>query len=478
MIDYPLDLVARVLEARLEGRFERRARGVSIDSRSVQEGDLFFALPGEKTDGHNFLSDAFKRGAVGAVVAPERIPRSFSRSGALLEVPDPLLALGAFAAWHRDRFPVRVIAVTGSVGKTTTKDFIAGIVSKQWTTLKSPASYNAEIGVPLTLLQLRKEHQMAVVEMAMRGPGQIRYLARLARPEVGVITNIGSSHLELLGSREAIAEAKAELLDYLPNGGAVVLNIDDNYFDFMKSRVPPGVAIHSFGVERAKRESVTGSYLGPTTPGERGAAEAVGARFTIRGAQGQRVAWVTLPLLGRHNMRNALAAAAVAQALGVSLPRICRGLGDAETSAMRMAVRRLKDETVVLDDAYNASSPEAMLAALEVLGELTALRKIAVLGSMLELGEASELAHEEVGEAVAKIRPSTLITVGAEAERIAKSAVANGIRPEQVIACANNDEAAQRLRARRRPGDVILVKGSRGMAMESIVKTLLDDVGT
>jgi len=475
MLDYPLELVARVLEARVvspkSAPTDAIVRRVCTDSRQIQPGDLFFALSGENFDGHKFVADALERGAVGAVVQADRGPKS-PRSGPRLEVADPLLALGQLAAWHRNRFSVQVVAVTGSVGKTTTKDLIHSILSQQSATLKSPGNLNAEIGLPLTLFELGTQHRAAVVELAMRGPGQIRYLARIARPDVAVITNIGLSHLELLGSQEGIAEAKAELLDFLPHGGSAVLNADDRFCPFLRERVPAGVQTTFFGMDTAT--GVTGDYLGPgyAEGKERSPERVMGSRFILRTAKGQKVRPAWIPLLGRHNLRNALAAAAVAQALGVSWPRIHRGLAEAEISGMRMAVHRLRDGSFLLDDAYNASSPEAMFAALEVLGETSGLRKLAVLGDMLELGPATDEAHDQVGDAVAKLRPSFLITVGAHARRIAERAVGRGMSESQIATCATNSEALVCLQERRRPGDVILVKGSRGVAMESIVREL------
>jgi UDP-N-acetylmuramoyl-tripeptide--D-alanyl-D-alanine ligase len=479
MLGYRLDLLARILDARLRGPGDQVVQRVCTDSRQVGKGDLFVALTGENFDGHQYVADALARGAVGAVVNPERLRGASTGSSApepVIEVPDPLLALGSLGAWHRDRFQVRMVAVTGSVGKTTTKDLIAGVLKQQWTTLKSPGNLNAEIGLPLTLLELRPQHQAAVVELAMRGPGQIRYLARIARPDVAVITNIGLSHTELLGSQDAIAAAKAELLDFLPLGGTAVLNADDAYLRFLKERVPPGAHVATFSSGRGSSDSVSGTYLGSgPRPGDRSANGPLGARFTLRAAKGQNVRWSWIPLLGRHNMVNALAAAAVGQALGVSWPRISRGLAEAEISGMRMAIHRLRDGTMVLDDAYNASSPEAMIGALEVLKELSALRKIAVLGNMLELGDASEDAHRKVGAMVARTSPNYLVTVGDKAKLIAESAVDAGFARDNIAACATNEEALEQLRPRRRPGDLILVKGSRGMAMEGIVRELSGD---
>jgi UDP-N-acetylmuramoyl-tripeptide--D-alanyl-D-alanine ligase len=438
----------------------------------VQPGDLFFALSGENFDAHRFVGDALAKGALAAVVAKGGMDGVPPVSGTLLEVDDPLLALGRLGAWHRNRFNIKLVAVTGSVGKTTTKDLIASVLSRQWTTLKNPGNLNAEIGLPLTLLQLGPEHQAAVVEMAMRGSGQIRYLAELARPDVAVITNIGLSHMELLGSQDAIAAAKSEVLDYLPAGGIAVLNGDDPYLPFLQSRVPTDARTMIFSSTEAPIDGTSGAYLGVGPRPQERSSEALGTRFTLRPARGQSVRWAWVPLLGRHNMRNALAAAAVGHALGVSWPRINRGLAEAEISGMRMAVHRLRDGSLLLDDAYNASSPEAMAGALEVLAELDGLRKIAVLGSMLELGEASEAAHQRVGEAVAHVSLSCLVTVGDRAEKIAESAIAAGMDAERVVSCPDNASALEKLRPYRRPGDVILVKGSRGMAMEAVVQGL------
>lgn len=479
MLDYPLDLIARVLEGRLHGPAERLVRRVCIDSRKVEPGDLFFALSGERFDAHQFVPEVLEKGAVGAVTARGRIAVSRSGpGGAVIEVEDPLLALGTLGAWHRSRFPVRLVGVTGSVGKTTTKDLVAAVLGQQYTTLKSPGNLNAEIGLPLTLLQLGSEHKAAVVEMAMRGPGQIRYLARLARPEVAVITTIGLSHIELLGSQDAIADAKAEILDFLPVDGTAVLNADDRYYSFLRSRVPPGARVLPFGTGTPEGEGIYGAYLGSGPPqGERDSGGHLGARFTLRSGRNGVVRWVWMPILGRHNMQNALAAAAVGQALGVSWPRIARALAEAEVSGMRMEVHRLKDGSSILDDAYNASSPEAMLSALQVLHEIPGLRTVAVLADMLELGPMSEPSHTQVGEGVASTRPDLLVTVGERAAKIAETAVASGFPEEGVLVCATREEALDALRPLRRPGDVILVKGSRGMAMEHLVRGLREDAG-
>ncbi|MFN3650021.1 MAG: UDP-N-acetylmuramoyl-tripeptide--D-alanyl-D-alanine ligase [Armatimonadota bacterium] len=478
MLDYPLELLARVMGASLRypegGTARGPVTGACTDSRKVQAGFLFFALEGERVDGHRFVPQVLAEGAAAAVVRAGYTPPA-DLAGPLLEVPDPVLALGELGLWHRNRHPVRVVAVTGSVGKTTTKDLVAAVLGQQFRTLKSPGNYNTEIGLPLALLELRPEHEAAVVELSMRGPGQIAYLARLARPEAAIITNIGLSHLELLGSQDAIAAAKGEVLDFLPTRGAAILPADDAYFETLRGRLLPDVRCIAFGEQSRGGEQVSGSYFGPSAPPTgRGTNGALGSRFALhpRGKPTQR-AW--MPLLGRHNMRNALAAAAAGAALGITWARIARGLAQAEISGMRMETHRLSDGSLILDDAYNASSPEAMFGALEVLREVDGLRRTAVLGSMLELGPASEDAHRRVGEAVAAHPPGFLVTVGEGGRLIAEAAKDAGYSDDRIAVCASNDEAIETLRERRRPGDVILVKGSRGVAMESIVRALRED---
>lgn len=453
-----------------------RVTGVSVDSRQVSAGDLFFALRGERVDGHMFLERAFAAGASAAVVARAkgelwRKPGLTSTAQrTLIQVDDPLAALGALAARHRARFHPRVVGVTGSLGKTTTKDLIAGVLSKSLRTLRSEGNFNTEIGVPLTLFNLTSAHQAAVVEMAMRGRGQIRELAQMADPEVGVITNIGLSHMELLGSQDAIAETKAELLEALPPTGTGIVNADDPYCEFLAGRAlrsirygfAPEADIRCEGL--AGRNGMTGG-----TPGE-------GAHFLWSApAFGVEAASARIPLPGRHNVRNALAAIAVGLWMGLGVEEIAEGLASAEISGMRMELLRAPEGILILNDAYNASSPEAMLAALEVLGtEATGRRQVAVLGSMLELGPATESAHREVGEAAARPGgPDLLITVGEHARHIADAARDHGLLPEQVIACPDNAAAVDTLRRKLRPRDVVLVKGSRGIAMETVVQALL-----
>jgi UDP-N-acetylmuramoyl-tripeptide--D-alanyl-D-alanine ligase len=460
MFEYRCSEVAAMMGGSLTGS-DRVVRGVNYDSRSTQVGDLFFALSGEHSDGHAYVAAALAAGAGAAVVNAGRLRPRGAEGGTLIAVDDPLVALGILAARHRQRFRTRVVGVTGSLGKTTTKDLIAGVLSQRSRTLKSAGNMNTEIGVPMTLLHLTAEHDAAVIEMAMRGREQIRPLARMADPEIGVITNIGLSHLELLGSQDAIAEAKAELLEELPPTGTAVLNADDPYCEFLSTRALRAVRFGFAPEADVRCEGI--------------ARRTVGAAFRWSApAFGVEAATSSVPLPGRHNVANALAAIAVGVWMKLSPEEIAAGLERAEISAMRMEVMRGPDGMLLLNDAYNASSPEAMLAALEVLAnEAQGRRQVAVLGNMLELGPASEGAHRQVGEAAARAGgPDLLVTVGDLARGIAEAAHDSGMRPEQVIACPDNASALEALRRRLQSEDVVLVKGSRGMAMEALVRGL------
>jgi UDP-N-acetylmuramoyl-tripeptide--D-alanyl-D-alanine ligase len=490
---YSCDEIAHWVGGERLGR-ETVVTGASIHSQVTRPGDLFFALRGERSDGHLRVGEAFAAGAVAAVVNPDRLPPADRYRGTLIAVPDPLLALGQVGAAHRRRFQLRVVGVTGSLGKTTAKDLIAAVLAQRYRTLKSQGNMNTEIGVPLTLVQLAAEHEAAVVELAMRGRGQIRELARMAEPEIGVVTNIGLSHLELLGSQDAIAEAKAELLEELPPTGTAILNADDPYTEYLATRAlravrygfAPEADVRCEGLARAPRVRGAADGAGmsggiPVDPPPGGGATApraeCGAAFRWSApAFGVEGAAAAIPVPGRHNVMNALAAIAVGLWLELTPEEIAEGLAGAEISAMRMELLRGPRGSLVLNDAYNASSPAAMLAALDVLAtQAEGRRPVAVLGNMLELGPASSAAHREVGEAVARPGgPELLITVGSLAREIAVVAREHGMFAEQVIVCPDNHTALQALHARLEPEDVVLIKGSRGMAMEAIVWGLVE----
>jgi UDP-N-acetylmuramoyl-tripeptide--D-alanyl-D-alanine ligase len=479
--EYSVEEVARAVGGRLIITGSGApVRGVSTDTRTLRPGDLFFALPGERCDGHRFLGQAIEAGAAAAVVDQQRLTGLPSAATPLIHVTDVLRALGDLAAYHRARHQVRVVGVTGSVGKTSTKDLLASVLAQKYRVLRSPGNWNNEIGVPLTLFRLGPETEVAVIEMGMRGAGQIRRLAQIARPEAGVITNTGVAHMELLGSREAIAAAKGELLDMLPADGVGILNADDDYFHFLVQKAPRAL---SFGI--TPDADVTGVVRNPYSVSDtvKGPPALDFAGYEIRSTPSTELElWsrhfevppftARVRSLGSHHLSNALAAAAVGLLYGLTPELIARGLETAETSGMRMERVETPGGVVILNDAYNAS-PDSMMAALAVL-EQCAGRRIAALGDMFELGHASEEAHRQVGERAAQARVDLLATVGDRATGIAEAAVLAGLPATRVIRCADAAEAAQTLRDCLRPGDTLLVKASRGMQLEQIVRELAD----
>ena len=434
--------------------------GVSTDTRTIRPGELFFALKGENADGHAYVPKAIEAGA-GVVISDESSLPGGTNTIAI-KVEDPLWALGDLAKYYRSLFKVRVVGITGSVGKTTTKEMLTAILEQKWKVLKNKANYNNEIGLPLTLFELDRSHEVAVLEMAMRGLGEIQRLASIAKPEIGVITNIGISHIERLGSQGAIADAKAELLGELPPDGVAILNAEDGYFEVIKDKFCGKVV--SFG--SSKSADVIGARIKCLDEGQ--------YRFVLL-ISGQGALEVTLPIMGHHNVYNALAAAAAANQLGLDLPAIRAGLETVTPPDMRMELTRTKGGLAVLNDAYNAS-PASVIAALRTLQALKGYdRKVAVLGDMLELGDYARKAHEDVGRALVESGVKKLIVVGKLAGSIADGARAAGIPNDAVKSYETSAEAAKKIKSHLRAGDAVLVKGSRAVKMEAIVRALLDD---
>lgn len=435
-----------------------RFRHVSIDSREVEPGGLFVALRGTRADGHDHLAAAASAGAAVALV--ERIPEGAPRGVVYVVVDESLAALGRFAAWHRRRFRPRVVGVTGSVGKTTCKDMTAGVLARRFRTYKSPGNLNSHTGLPLALLQLEAGHEVAVLEMAMRGPGEIAYLCELAEPEVGVVTVIGESHLERLGSIERIAEAKFELVRALPAGGRAVLNADEPWQRRFGAEARVAVTWYGRG-EAAEVRAVDIVTLG-----------ARGTRFRLITPDGE--AEVHLPQPGPHLVQNALAAAGVGYVMGVDPERIAQGLRTYTPSGMRAELLRFGGVTV-LDDSYNAS-PTSTRAALQALKDVAGRgRRLAVLGDMLELGPEAERLHEEVGADCADL--DALVTVGPLARRIGEGALKAGLPPRRWTHAPGVEAAALCVASLAREGDTVLVKASRGMRFERLVERLAEEWG-
>lgn len=438
----------------LQGDSSGWVRAVSTDSRSISEGDIFFALRGERHDAHEFAAAAAKAGASGIVVS--RLVHGLPAGIPVLLVKDTLLALQNLAGYNRAQYELPLVAVTGSAGKTTTKDIIAAVLAVKYNTLKTTGNFNNEIGLPLTLLNLNSQHQAAVVEMAMRGPGEIDFLCRIARPTSAVITNIGEAHFERLGSVENIAQAKGELLEHIDSSGFAVLNAHSPYIRCQAARCRGKVLF--FGETPEAELRARNIYL-----------EKHGMSFDLE--VDDMHTKIQLPLPGKHNVFNALAAIGVGRELGLSIKQIKKGLGHIPSSGMRLEITNVEDITLI-NDTYNAN-PASMLEALSVLAQVAGnRRKIAVLGDMLELGGFSVPGHNLVGEAVFSSGVNCLVTVGSLAPRIAAKARESGFPPQNIWECVSGREAVDVLEKLLVPGDVLLVKGSRGMCMEKICQEL------
>ncbi|MCE5324146.1 UDP-N-acetylmuramoyl-tripeptide--D-alanyl-D-alanine ligase [bacterium] len=436
----------------LSGDPNTKITGVSTDTRTIKPGDLFFALTGESSEGHKFLADALSKGASGVVVSRKVEARCLA-----IRVDDTLTALGDLAAYYRAKFSPTMIGVTGSVGKTTTKEMIAAVMAANGTVLKSAGNFNNEIGLPLTLFELSPKHRTAVVEMAMRGAGQITYLARIAKPSIGVITNIHMSHIELLGSMDAIANAKGEILDYLPTDGAAILNADDDYYEYLAKRAKCRVI--SFG-ENPKAD-ISAASAGLDSKGC--------CAFEVRTPSGSFD--VRIPVPGEHNIKDALAAIAVGEVMQIPHDYMQNALGSYKAPEKRSNVIPTRRGVVVIDDTYNAS-PASVNSALKTLAMMEGGRKIAVLGDMLELGDHAIDAHMEIGRAVKETGVDMLVVVGQLAKLIARGAIDTGMPVSAVSEFDESSLAARELPSKVKDGDVVLVKGSRAMRMERVVEGL------
>jgi UDP-N-acetylmuramoyl-tripeptide--D-alanyl-D-alanine ligase len=444
-----------------------------IDSRQTIPGSLFVAIPGEKVDGHNFIGEAFKRGASFALIQRD-VDASFhildlravsSADSFLtfdfttpfcLRVENTVTALQQIARFWRRKLELRVIGITGSVGKSTTKEMIAEVLSTRYRTLKSPGNLNNEIGMPLTMLRLSAGHQHAVMEMGFYVPGEIAFLCDIALPQVGVVTNVGTVHAERAGSQEAIARGKSELVQALPPApeGVAILNFDDPWVRKMEERTKARVFFYGLSPEaHLWADQVVGLGLD-------------GIRFRMHYA-GETL-HVKIPLIGRHSVHTALRAAAVGLAEGMNWQEILEGLNQGHTQ-LRLAAVRSENGALLLDDTYNAS-PESMLAALNLLDEIDG-RKVAVLGDMLELGPYERGGHEMVGLRAAQVA-ETLVTLGERAHMIAEAARRAGMKKNAVIEFDDLAPLMDWMKTNLTPRDVVLIKGSHGLRMDRITASL------
>jgi UDP-N-acetylmuramoyl-tripeptide--D-alanyl-D-alanine ligase len=422
------------------------AHGYSIDSRTLQRGEVFFAVRGERFDGHDFVAQALEKGAVAAVVRKDRLA-AFPSPASLIAVDDTLLALQALAACVRRAWGKPLVAITGSAGKTTTKDAVAQVLLRRFRVLKSEGNFNNHFGLPLMLLRLTPEHEMAVIEMGMSHAGEIAELARLAQPDVGVVTNVAPVHLEYFASIAGIARAKYELIQSLHPVGTAVLNADDEY-------------VSQFG------RDFKGRVL---TFGLKTAADVRAENIVSRGLAGSGFDLVAdachehveLPLVGSHNIYNALAAAAVGLEKGISPAEVKAALENLTAADKRGQVLTVRGVTV-LNDCYN-SNPKALLAMVEALRQVPAERRLVVAGEMLELGPAAEQMHRECGRAMAQGGVSKLLGVRGLAAAMVEEARRAGLAAEFA---ATPEEAGAWLARETRAGDAVLLKASRGVKLE------------
>jgi UDP-N-acetylmuramoyl-tripeptide--D-alanyl-D-alanine ligase len=443
-----LSEIASLSATRLElGNSDLAISHVSTDSRTIKPGDLFVALCGEHFDAHNFLEQVAKAGAAGALVSrdpPPGLPQTF----AILRAADTLVAYQNLAANYRKTLPLKVLGITGSNGKTSTKDFAASILGRSFRVTKTEGNFNNHVGLPRTILEANRDHQFAVWELGMNHPGEIAALASIASPDAGIITNIGIAHIEFMGSREAIAQEKGALAEAIDPGGFVVLNADDDFSGLIANRTRARVIFA--GIEEGAIRAIEVQQT------------AAGCEFTI--VESAHRCRAQLPVPGLHMVQNAILAVAAGRAFGVSLEECAAGLVSAPLAKARLQIREIHGVQFI-DDSYNAN-PDSMKAALRTLMELDADgKRIAVLGRMLELGEESERGHREVGEAAATLRIDHLISIGNDT--IALAAEQAGLENSAIAQDAS--DAAEMLNEIVGPGDLVLIKGSRSSRTELVL---------
>jgi len=450
-MDLPLSKIAEFISAQGEFPREDIAHGYSIDSRTVGNGELFFAVKGERLDGHDFVAGAIAQGAVAAVVRKDQLHR-FPGNDRLLSVDDTLIALQTLATAVRKVWGKPLIGVTGSAGKTTTKEAIAHVLASKFRVLKSEGNFNNHFGLPLMLLKLQPEHDLAVIEMGMSHAGEIRALAKIAQPEIGVVTNVAPVHLEFFDSLAGIARAKYELVESLPSSGTAVLNADDEY-------------VSQFGRDFKGRVIKYGTGANADVRAE---------NMQSRGADGSEFEIVVgdireharLPLVGDHNVLNALAAVSVSIACNMKVPEAVAALSTLKPADKRGQVVQVGNITVI-NDCYN-SNPKALHAMVDALAAMRAQRRILVAGEMLELGPAGEEMHRGAGKHAAEKKIDMVLGVRGLAQAMVDGAKQAGCHADFV---ATPEQAGEWLARETRDGDVVLLKASRGVKLEKALET-------
>ena len=447
------DILTAVKGKLLSGNTEEILTGLSTDTRKIKKGELFLAIKGDRFDGHSFILDAVAKGAGAVLVQDGGITNANFKlpDVSFISVSDSVKALGDIGNFHRSRFSIPIIGITGSNGKTTTKEMISVILSKKFNALKNFGTENNNIGVPLTLLRLNSEHNIAVLEMGTNHLGEIRRLSEIARPTIAVITNIGHSHLEYLEDVDTVLKAKVEMLEYMDKDAKLILNADDDHLRTIKTNLKTVW----FGFDKEADFYADKISLEPE-----------GISFRLNGK------WdISLGVLGRHNVSNALSAIACAWDFGVSIEEIRDALKEFKVPNMRMEVKRFGDIKII-NDTYNAN-PSSMKQAIEALRDMvTEGRKILIAGDMLELGTFSGRFHHLVGKQAAESGIDLIVAVGKLAEHISNGAQEAGMSEKKIKLCALMKDARAKVANLIKKGDTILVKGSRAMRMEEIVGDL------
>lgn len=428
-----------------------KVKGISTDSRNIRKGDLFFALKGERFDGHQFVTQAMNAGAVGAVISNEMKPDYGHKNFSTIRVKDAVTSLGDLAKYYRQKLKTKIIGITGSNGKTTTKEMTHHLLSRFGPAVKSQKSFNNFIGVPVTIFEIENRHQYGVLEMGTNAPGEIRRLSEIGAPDVAVIVNVSKTHLEGLGSIEGVALAKGEIVKNLGKGGVFVYNADDPWC----SKIASGFGGDTVSFGFSPHASVRCTDIKKKDRGY---------IFVINGSLE-----ICFPIPGYHNIHNCLASFAVCHALGYSIYDLKDVFSSFLLPQMRIEQQRIGNITVI-NDAYNAN-PASVRAALEYLNEIDATgRKVFICGDMLELGNESFLLHSEIGETVAHYNIDLLWTVGERASEIAKAAKLSGMPENQVVSFKDVSDITVSKIHELRENDMVLIKGSRGMHMENIIE--------
>ena len=435
--------IAKATGGILFGSGDARSTSISTDSRRIEKDALFIAIRGERFDGNAYIPAAFESGAK---IVIGNVDAEVPEGCAYIKTEDSILALGSLAAYHRSKFSIPLAGVTGSVGKTTTKEMIGAVLSRRFNTLKTSGNFNNAIGLPLTVLSVTEDHEAAVIEMGMSARGEIAYLTKIAAPTFAVITNIGLSHIENLKTQENIRDAKLEITEGLREGGVLFVNGDD---PFLKEASPKGVRVVRFGFDNSDCD-ILGKVLSDDS-------------FSVGGTV------FTVPVGGRHNLYNGLAAYSVGKALELSDKEIGEGLLLYKPDGIRQSEIEIRKGVTVICDYYNAS-PASMRASLEMLSKGEAKRRIAVLGDMLELGEISEVCHREVGEAAGEFGADMVLGVGKHAAALVAAAKEKGVGETKHF--ADNPSLSAYLSEILREGDRVLIKGSHGMKMEEIFEKI------